>query len=430
MSEFENTSTVRDFDQLDKVTGLTDEIVDSEHMVIAQYLQSKLTEDSFEDLNICFNRADNLTEMVSVQAAPNAEEMLDQLMAELATSNTNLSTESFDGIADLAKKFWSATFSKLNGSWDNVLEYMVKSESKVIYLESRIGEAIRSIEERTQTASVATRLDLGRSAEFLNWNGHLASPHELPILLNKVRDDASILLVERTALTLEYLHRIVGSLESILESRDIERVRNDLRNVAKFGFEIQKQTQSLRTRLTSKPFGHAREDGRDAWLIGNYIGGRMAVLFSSPVTEADLLGDGRTLMTLITQIFSSDILLERNTPTHLETTARPLTLKEAEHLLKAAEAMLGEVTRFNQRFHDEASDMRVEFRRLRHDLSVAGASADLKEFNLYLRRAAYAAQRCTQWMFNPYVPLTTFILNVAHAALIYAEMSIKTYPVK
>lgn len=431
LPETNEFASARDFNGLDEVTGLTQEIVDSEHPLIAEVLQSQKAEDSVEDLNICFTRADNLIETAGIELTPNPESDVEEMLLAVARSNTDISTEGFGSdIVTLAKTFWTGMFEKLNSSWDNILEYMIASESKIVYLESRVGEAIRSIEERESASPAISVMELHKPAEFLNWRGRIPLPTELIALINKIQVDASVILVERTALNIEYLHRILKSLESILESRDIERVRNDLRNVAKFGYEIQRQTTSLRSRMSSKPFGQERNGDRDAWLLGDYVGNRKLIMFNNPISEADINGDGRTLLNLITQIFSSDILIEKDTPGHIENRVRVLTLKEAHALLEAAERLLAEVTRFNQRFHDEVSGLRVDFRRLRHDLSIAGASTDLKEFNLYMRKAAYAAQRSTQWMFNPYVPMTTFIIHLAQSALIYAEQSIRAYPVK
>lgn len=425
-----NVTATSDFSLLDKVTGFTNDIVDNEHPAVALALTQQKIEDSVEDLNICFSRADTLAETVGIELTPNPNTDLEEMVAALATSNTDVSVESLSSLEELAGKFWQGLFQRLNSSWDNVFEYMLKSESKVIYLLSRVQQAESEIDRREAGTSKVANIDMGKSATHLVWHNQMPAPREMRLLIDKVTRDASLLLTERTALTIEYLHRILGSLESILESNDIEHVRNDLRNVARFGYEVQKQSNNLKSKLGSHGSSEEASTGRIVTVLGQYLGGRSVVMYNRRVNEADVLGDGRTLMKIIDDVFSTDIVVVNTDTRQQNTEYRTLSLAESAQLLESAHGLLKEVERFNQRFQDEVSELRSNFRRLRHDLSKAGSSADLREFNLYVRKAAYAAQRSTQWMFNPYVPLTTFILHVAHSAIILAETSINTHKLK
>lgn len=425
-----NVTATSDLSLLDKVTGFTNDIVDNEHPAVALALTQQKIEDSVEDLNICFSRADTLAETVGIELTPNPNTDLEEMVAALATSNTDVSVESLSSLEELAGKFWQGLFQRLNSSWDNVFEYMLKSESKVIYLLSRVQQAESEIDRREAGTSKVANIDMGKSATHLVWHNQMPAPRELRLLIDKVTRDASLLLTERTALTIEYLHRILGSLESILESNDIEHVRNDLRNVARFGYEVQKQSNNLKSKLGSHGSSEEASTGRIVTVLGQYLGGRSVVMYNRRVNEADVLGDGRTLMKIIDDVFSTDIVVVNTETREQNTEYRTLSLAESAQLLESAHGLLKEVERFNQRFQDEVSELRSNFRRLRHDLSKAGSSADLREFNLYVRKAAYAAQRSTQWMFNPYVPLTTFILHVAHSAIILAETSINTHKLK
>jgi hypothetical protein len=425
-----NVTATSDFSLLDKVTGFTNDIVDNEHPAVALAITQQKIEDSVEDLNICFSRADTLAETVGIELTPNPNTDLEEMVAALATSNTDVSVESLSSLEELAGKFWQGLFQRLNSSWDNVFEYMLKSESKVIYLLSRVQQAESEIDRREAGTSKVANIDMGKSATHLVWHNQMPAPRELRLLIDKVTRDASLLLTERTALTIEYLHRILGSLESILESNDIEHVRNDLRNVARFGYEVQKQSNNLKSKLGSHGSSEEASTGRIVTVLGQYLGGRSVVMYNRRVNEADVLGDGRTLMKIIDDVFSTDIVVVNTETREQNTEYRTLSLAESAQLLESAHGLLKEVERFNQRFQDEVSELRSNFRRLRHDLSKAGSSADLREFNLYVRKAAYAAQRSTQWMFNPYVPLTTFILHVAHSAIILAETSINTHKLK
>ena len=430
MLESENSIQTADFDLLNKISGLDNDIVDSEHPAVAQVLSGQNTEDSFEDLNICFNRADQLAGTVGIELTPNPHTDLEEIVSAIAVSNTDVSLESVGSVSELASKFWAAAFQKLNASWDNIFEYMLKTESKVIYLLSRVQQAESELDRRAEGTSKVTAIDLTKSAEYLAIRHQMPHARELKVQLDRLSRDASILLTERTALTIEYLHRVLGSLESILESRDIEHVRNDLRNVARFGFEIQKQTNLLRSKMNGRTGSQDTETGKTITILGEYLGSRAVVMYTKRANEADMHGDGKALMKMIDDIFSTDIIVSHEESKLHSTAFTTLSLSEASALLKSAHDLLKEVERFNLRFQDEVSTLRTDFKRLRHDLSKAGASADLQEFNLYVRKAAYAAQRSTQWMFNPYVPFTTFILHVAHATIILAETSIATHKLK
>ncbi len=431
--EIENTvgsQGVTNLDYLDQISDLDNEVVDSDHPAVAEALMKQKVEDSIEDLNICFTRADTLEETVSIQLTPNPTTDLEEVIAALAVSNTDISLESISDLSALAKTFWEGMFQKLNSSWDNVFEYMLKSENKVIYLLSRVQQAEGEIDRRAAGTSKVDTLDLGKAATYLHWHNRVPVPRDLKLFLDRLVKDSSLLLTERTALTIEYLHRILGSLESILESRDIERVRSDLRNVARFGYEVQKQTNVLKSRIGATSAQEEASTGRTIDTLGRYIGGRSVIMLSRHINEADMLGDGKTLMSMIDDVFSTDVVVSAEEPKYLSTECRTLSLSESALLLESAHDLLKEVERFNQRFHDEVSELRSNFRRLRHDLSTVGATTDLREFNLYVRKAAYAAQRSTQWMFNPYVPLTTFILHVAHSAIVLAETSIGSHKLK
>src|SRR5574343_193688 len=117
-------ASTRDFSALDDVTGLNEEIVDSEHPLVAEVLQSQKAEDSIEDLNICFTRADALIETAGIELTPNPESDVEEMLLAVTRSNTDISTEAFGSdIVTMAKTFWTGMFEKLNSSWDNIIEY-------------------------------------------------------------------------------------------------------------------------------------------------------------------------------------------------------------------------------------------------------------------------------------------------------------------